>query len=459
MPECFFTDSHTARWNVHMLSHARAAVHLLCRRGDRYEFVAAWEFTCEHEIIDAILFNFWRLDLHSIRLFSQKGKRIASRYTRSEPSDVGESLLLQVTVDSTKSVSLPFTVGRDSLDSLEDRCWYMETPPISWFFVELTNRCSRSCIWCPSSIMKRPRGIMPYGNACRLLDEIAGYRKAHPLFLLDSIVQNPVFLHVMGEPLIHPQFFEIIEYGHRQGIPFCLITNTDALANAGTTERLLSSNIETVILSLNSLHDRKTTLQILSFLGTRAERGCVNPRVLIQVLNGKDVLLPECDLATTPGDVEGQLAFWVDEIRRIETERGIIYRDDVSDHSKWPAAIDNQSNDQDVYFSVGNNISLVFKRACTFGNTILKDGYRVTPSWQGTCRYANAHRTLCILWDGTCTFCTLDYEGSINLGNAFEHSLESIWHGRRLGKIRTMMEHAVLTEPVCRVCAGNVART
>ena len=76
-----------------------------------------------------------------------------------------------------------------------------------YFFLELTNHCNFSCTFCPDGIMSRERKFMDVEIAKRILDEIAE----------KGLTSEPIQLHMMGEPLLHPQIFEIIQYIHKKG--------------------------------------------------------------------------------------------------------------------------------------------------------------------------------------------------------------------------------------------------
>ena len=57
-------------------------------------------------------------------------------------------------------------------------------------YVEITNRCNLSCAFCPKT--KREARTMTAEEFTRILDRLCG-RVSY------------VYLHVMGEPLLHPQ--------------------------------------------------------------------------------------------------------------------------------------------------------------------------------------------------------------------------------------------------------------
>jgi hypothetical protein len=64
--------------------------------------------------------------------------------------------------------------------------------------------------------------------------------------------------------------------------------------------------------------------------------------------------------------------------------------------------------------------------------------------------------TFAILSDGTCTFCCNDYEGELNLGNAYENTLEEIFCGEKATLIREVEKKGKFIENRCKICRGNL---
>jgi len=89
----------------------------------------------------------------------------------------------------------------------------LENPKIKYIFMELTNMCNFNCIFCPNDIMKRPKGMMNLRSAIKLIDEIANDNKKNSFTRPDLFLE----LHVMGEPLLHPDVFHIIKYAEEKG--------------------------------------------------------------------------------------------------------------------------------------------------------------------------------------------------------------------------------------------------
>ena len=83
-------------------------------------------------------------------------------------------------------------------------------------YVEITNVCNMACAFCPGTARKK--GFMTPETFALL----AGKLRRHTDFL---------YLHVMGEPLLHPQLAEILRICGDLGFRVCLTTNGTLLAD------------------------------------------------------------------------------------------------------------------------------------------------------------------------------------------------------------------------------------
>ena len=97
-------------------------------------------------------------------------------------------------------------------------------------YVEITNICNLRCAFCPGT--KRPERFMP-PEEFRIL---ARRLRPHTGFL---------YLHVMGEPLLHPQLGELLEIGAAEGFRLCLTTNGTLLEERGCLRRVRGGAVST----------------------------------------------------------------------------------------------------------------------------------------------------------------------------------------------------------------------
>jgi MoaA/NifB/PqqE/SkfB family radical SAM enzyme len=97
------------------------------------------------------------------------------------------------------------------------------------FFLEITNRCNFECVFCPSGISHRAKQNMPGELALSVIDQLGalGFR-------------GPIYFHVLGEPLLHPSVFPIVDHAAQAGMKPILFTNGGPLSS-DVVEGILAS--------------------------------------------------------------------------------------------------------------------------------------------------------------------------------------------------------------------------
>lgn len=84
-------------------------------------------------------------------------------------------------------------------------------------YVEITNRCNLACSFCPKT--KRAPRTMSAQEFDLILSRLEGY------------VQY-VYLHVMGEPLLHPELTTLFALAKARNMKICITTNGTLLQKA-----------------------------------------------------------------------------------------------------------------------------------------------------------------------------------------------------------------------------------
>ena len=85
-------------------------------------------------------------------------------------------------------------------------------------YVEITNICNLSCSFCPKT--SRKKRIMDEGEFEDICKKIEGKTKA-------------IFLHVLGEPLLHPSLSAFLKIAQKHGLKVCITTNGTLLDKCG----------------------------------------------------------------------------------------------------------------------------------------------------------------------------------------------------------------------------------
>lgn len=105
--------------------------------------------------------------------------------------------------------------------------------------IEPTNRCNLRCPECPSgnNTLKRSRGFMDRAMFTSLIDQLS----PHLLYLT---------LYFEGEPYLHPDFFNFVNYAASKGIYVATSTNGHFL-DPVSAEKTVRSGLKKLIISLD----------------------------------------------------------------------------------------------------------------------------------------------------------------------------------------------------------------
>ena len=113
--------------------------------------------------------------------------------------------------------------------------------------IEITNRCNLNCIMCSRQIMKRPEGDISWQLFKKIVDQTHKTAEIYGLYGL-------------GEPLLNPKVFKMIDYCHEKGVPVALSTNA-VLLNKKIAEKLINHPPDHLLFALDA-HREKTYQKI-----------------------------------------------------------------------------------------------------------------------------------------------------------------------------------------------------
>ena len=244
-------------------------------------------------------------------------------------------------------------------------------------YIEITNVCNLKCSFCPPH--KRKNRFMDFNEFKLILEKIKSYSEY-------------VYLHVKGEPLLHPDFNKFVEYAYNKGFKINLTTNGTLLKNhLNITKYLRQINIS--LHATNSEEIIKTSKNI--------DDTIINYRIWNIDTNKEAVELLEN-------------AFGV----RIENSKNFTLAPNkfLSQESlfDWP----DISNEE------------IFEKGYCHA---LKD-------------------QIAILVDGTVVPCCLDNNGDINLGNILIKDFEKILNSEKVLQIIEGFKNRIAIEELCKKC-------
>ena len=269
-------------------------------------------------------------------------------------------------------------------------------------YLEITNRCNLSCSFCPKT--KRPARTLSPAEFRQLAEKIRPYT-------------DYLYLHVLGEPLMHPELETLLGICGELNFRVVITTN-------GT---LLPAQ-ETVLLSSPALY--KINVSLHSFEANA-------PGDFRAYLSG-------CfSFAKKAGDAGKlvDLRLWnLDG----ETTRGQNAQNDVILEAL--EAVFPQPWVRNTWgFRLCDRVFVHYAEKFDWPDLGAPEG-----DGAGFCY--GLRDQLGILWDGTVVPCCLDHEGDLALGNLFEEDLDAILASPRAKAIYDGFSKKQAAEALCRRC-------
>lgn len=277
-------------------------------------------------------------------------------------------------------------------------------------YIEITNVCNLQCDFCPQTLRK-PEFMSP-----ELFREILEQIKAYTEY---------IYLHVKGEPLLHPQIDKLLDISHEKGFKVNITTN-GTLINSLKDMLITKPALRQINFSLHSFdgnegaRNKEDYLEsILSFAKEAHEKSNLITALRLWNYDKDDLLNPERqrnDAMLAAIEKEFELPYKiVDQVLPVKgfkiSER--IYLN--QDHQfKWPDLNENEDDGKGFCYGLRNQAA--------------------------------------ILVDGTVVPCCLDGEGTIALGNVNTSHFSEIIETQRACNLVEGFSGRVAVEELCKKC-------
>ena len=277
-------------------------------------------------------------------------------------------------------------------------------------YIEITNICNLSCTFCPKT--QRSPKFMKSEDFERILDEVKPYT-------------DHVYLHLKGEPLLHPDLPELLDLCGQRSLNANITTNGTLLCKL-KEKIIMKPAIRQINISLHSFEANESNSNMEEYLKgildfTREAVEKTNIIIALRLWN-----LDQSNSTNTEkqrnryllGLIEEffQLPYKIEE--KITNSRGVKLTERVflnQDYEfKWPGLQEEDHGSRGSCYGLRDQIG--------------------------------------ILADGTVVPCCLDGEGVVNLGNIHERSFSEIILGERAGNILEGFSKRELREELCRKC-------
>jgi len=259
-------------------------------------------------------------------------------------------------------------------------------------YIEITNACNLNCSFCIRN--KRKINYMSLDNYKRIIDKIKGYTRE-------------VYLHILGEPLLHPDIIKFIDYASESGMLVNITTNGYLINNLDN-----NSNIHRLNISLHS-YSEIYKLDLITYLNNIFDT--------IDSVRNKTFV---------------SLRLWV----------GSNNTQDILSYINNRYSINIQELDNNTKTKIGSNLIID-----TFHEFIWPDLNNTYYNEKGRCMGLIDH--IGILSDGTIIPCCLDSQGVINLGNIYEDDLDIVLDKRIVNEMINGFRNGYKCQELCKHCS------
>ena len=275
-------------------------------------------------------------------------------------------------------------------------------------YIEITNCCNLSCRFC--SIGHRPPKMM----SVEMFREIADQIQQHT---------SHVYLHVKGEPLLHPNLAEILDICDQNSLKAVIVTNGTLLGDQGA-----------MLLNKKAIRQINISLHCVSELHQWKEK----TEYLKAVINFTQQAIEKTAIIVS-------LRFWnFDRLNKNQVE-------------------ENKDVFQLIEQTLAPNVQLLEALKPSIGLKISRQLYINSDyefEWPSlTNQYVNRKGSchglrdqIAILADGTIVPCCLDSDGIMNLGNIKDSTLQEVFETPRAQSIYNGFLHELRIEPLCQKC-------
>ena len=276
-----------------------------------------------------------------------------------------------------------------------------------WVHVEVTNACNLDCVMCPRGSMDRPVGSMDRALFSDLIRQMTPTRR-----FVEGLA-----LMGLGEPLLHRDLVAMSRQAKEAGFAHVYTSTNAQLLTPDAGERLIrEGGLDRIIFSVDGAtretyesirvkgdYDRLVA-NIEGFLAAKRRLGATRPRTTFQLLV----------MDRTRDEIEPFLDRWVPRL--------------------------------------GPTDDILIKTVDTFGGQVtdFRVDHALRPAARIPCR--QLWKDLSISWDGRVTVCCKDALYRLDVGNARERTLATLWRSPKWEALRAAHRAGRWDMPPCDRC-------
>lgn len=296
--------------------------------------------------------------------------------------------------------------------------------------VEPTNFCNLSCPLCPTGnkSLKRARGFMEFNSFTKIIDELGDY-------LMNLTLWN------YGEPMLHKNIYDMIEYAKNKKIFVRLSTNGHFFSSPENAERLVKSRLDDLIISLDGASQETLSKYRL---GANFE----------EIINGiKSVIAAKKKLQSKLPFIEVQFVVMKHNEHEVNKIKEIAGNIGIDKLTLKTANLEMDRTDpnperMEKFLPTEEYHSRYVKN---------EGGLKIKKSLKNKC--VRLWLSSVVNWNGDVVPCCYDPEGIFTFGNAFQAPFKKIWLNDKYAKFREAVLKNKNNIKMCANCPGTLLGT
>ena len=262
-------------------------------------------------------------------------------------------------------------------------------------YIEITNNCNLNCSFC--SKVTKPRRFMTIDEFKEVLEKIKDYT-------------DYIYLHIKGEPLLHPNIIDFINLADTYNLKVNLTTNATLISNH-INELSKCKNLNKINISLHSENNI--------------------PNYLDNIFNNVDKL----------NNITVIYRLWTLNNKKLDEKSTKIVEKIKEYYNLSPEIVNKIINENNIKINSHIYVDKDNEFDWPTVNNHKSEGYCYALKTQ-----------IGILVDGTVVPCCLDSNGVIELGNIYKQDLESIINSDRYKNLQKSFQNRKPCEELCKSC-------
>ena len=283
--------------------------------------------------------------------------------------------------------------------------------------VEPTTSCNLRCPECPSGLrhFTRPQGKIDQGTFKNIIDQL----HTHLIYLM---------MYFQGEPLLVPEFYDMLSYASKKGVFTATSTNGHYLDDSNA-RRLIESGLDKIIISMDGV-DQETYGQyrvggdlervkegVRNLVKWKKQLGSGHPYIILQFLVFKNNEHQMSEMRTLARRLE---------VDKLEFKSAQIYKLE-KDHHSIP------ENQRFARYKLSE------KGLWKIKNPLRNRCFRM---WSGAV----------ITWDGLIVPCCFDKDAKYQFGRLSENTFKDIWRSKTYQDFRSQILKDRSAIDICGNC-------